>query len=217
MHWYPISQKEEKLAWNQAEAQSDEYGEQPWDGAAKFIGNLGEIVIREFFESYISDGVSAWEYYNAEEMDNGEPEFNENDFRLAELEIDVKSTVDLRKFNPQYTFDGSEDKHEVASVTGPAQDGFPRVENTGETDVYIFVLLINPEKPSPVPTDAQSATSWYKPNYEHTGNYVAVILGWMFADAFAGEAIGNLASVEGDFVRLHVRDLYELLMRAGIE
>lgn len=206
MYWYEFDEEEEDIAWNQAEAQAEEYG---GDGAAKYIGNLGEIVIDEFFHDSVPDG--AWEHLNANAIENANPEFNSCDFTLADLRIDVKTTVDIRKFSPMHSYDGTDDDFGLAE----SEKGFPRLDPSDDTDVFIFVLVTKPGKPSPIPSDPEEATGWAATE-EYTGDWLALILGWMFADAIRGEAVGNLVQVSGRFTRLHLRDLYELFFRAGI-
>ena len=206
MYWYELDREEEDIAWEQAEAQAEKYG---GDGAAKYIGNLGEIVIAEFFHEFAPN--DAWEHLNANAIEDADPEFNSCDFTLADLQIDVKTTVDIRKFSPMYSYDSAKDDLGL----GESEEAFPSLDPSDDTDVFIFVLVTKPGKPSPIPSDPTDATGWATTK-QHTGDWLALILGWMFADAVRGEAVGNLVHITGGFTRLHLRDLYELFLRAGI-
>jgi hypothetical protein len=77
------------------------------------------------------------------------------------------------------------------------------------------VLVSTPERESPIPTDTSETDNWVS-THEHTGNYMALILGWMFAHSIQGEAIGNLTDRSGNFTRLHTRDMYEVFMRTSV-
>jgi hypothetical protein len=212
MYWYSISDELEEKAWAQADAQAENQGSNGWDGAAKFVGNLGELVIREFFSDTAPE--EAWEYLNADAIDNAEPEYNDCDFKIhTGLKIDVKSTVDIRKFSPAYAYVGSEDEVPL----GPSEKGFPTVDSDSESDVFIFVLLHTPEKPPPYPDRVEESTMGWAEKKEHTGNYLALVLGWMFTDAFKGEAVSNhLWQTPSGFTRFYVRELHELLLRTGL-
>ncbi|RXK47717.1 hypothetical protein [Halorientalis pallida] len=110
-----------------------------------------------------------------------------------------------------YTYGG--DEFEFAF--GEAESGFPSIDPDSETDIYIFVLVSTPERESPIPTDTSETDNWVS-THEHTGNYMALILGWMFAHSIQGEAIGNLTDRSGNFTRLHTRDMYEVFMRTSV-
>ena len=131
-YWYELDKEEDNIAWDQAEAQAEEYG---GDGAAKYIGNLGEIVTGEFLDQFVSDG--AWEHLNASAIENADPEFNSSDFTLVDLRIDVKTTVDIRKFSPMHSYDTTDNEFGL----GESEEGFPRLDPSDDTDVFIFVLV----------------------------------------------------------------------------
>jgi hypothetical protein len=209
MYWYPLSREEEDRAWDQAKAQAHKYRNSDAADPAKFVGNAGEIAVNEFFKTFAPE--NTFEYMNSEAIENAEPEFNNCDFTLQRLKIDVKTTVDIRKFSPIHSYESDDE----GIPLGPAEEGFPSVNPADDTDVFIFVLLNKPEIPAPVPSDPAEAAGWAN-THEHTGDYIASILGWMFADEFEGEAIGNFIQMDGNFTRLQTRDLYELLLRSGI-
>lgn len=141
------------------------------NGTAKYIGSLGEIVIAEFFHEFVLGG--AWKHLNVNAIENADPEFNSCDFTLGELQIDVKTTVDIRKFSPMHSYDGADDDLGL----GESEEGFfPGFNPSDDTDVFIFVLVTKPGKPSLIPSDPAEAAGWAT-TQEQTGDWLALILG----------------------------------------
>lgn len=84
-----------------------------------------------FFEQIVTGG--DWEYLHEEEMERGEPEYGKSDFRVGFTKVDVKSTTDVRKFDPV-----SRVKKKGMGTPG---SGYPAVDPEDESDVYVFVLI----------------------------------------------------------------------------
>lgn len=192
----------------QAEAQAGVEGHD-MDDLRKFVGNLGEIAVREFLEEFVNE--RHWEYLHSDTMDAAEPEYGESDFRLGGNRLDVKSTTDVRKFDPTHMVDFPEHH--------PASSGYPRVDVEDESDVYVFVLIS--ESPFPTPNYDESVRKeggkavdeFYQ---ARSGSHVAAILGWMFSDEASGEFGANMNLSLGKFTRMSVRDMYELLLRSRL-
>lgn len=208
MYWYPFSEIEEEKAVAQAEAQAEAEGRDT-DDLRKFVGNLGEIAVREFFREFVNE--RHWEYLHADAMDSAEPEYGESDFRIGGNRIDIKSTTDVRKFDPTHMLDFPEHH--------PASSGYPRVDVNDGSDVYVFVLIS--ESPFPTPNYDETVheesgdvlDEFYE---ERSGSHVATILGWMFSAEASGEFGANMNLNLGKFTRMSVRDMYELLLRSGV-
>jgi len=212
MYWYPFAEQEEERASAQADAQAERTGADN-DDARKFVGNLGEIAVEQFFEQFI-DGHS-WTYLNEEALDNAEPEYNDADFSLTGMDLDVKSTTDVRKFDPVQMI--------AAGGKRRSASGYPQVEVENESDVYVFVLISSVPDPTPnwdgVEFDGSkdnAVSDWkQKQKEERSGDHVAAILGWMFAEEASGELAGNMNMSLGKFTRISLRDMYELVFRSG--
>lgn len=218
MYWYQLSNQEEDFAWRQAEAQS-EAGSTV--APAKFIGNVGEIAVNAFFQKSIENDGS-WEYENELALLGGEPEFNDYDFTIDELTIDVKSTSDVRKFNPVEMADSDyKDGGWSLFQSMHRDEGYSTIDAETDTDVFIFVLVNSPADPPPAYAKLEDKDREEWSEYEEealsdrSGNNVAIILGWMFAAEFFGEAMNNVFEVDDQFTRVGVRDMYELLLRSA--
>lgn len=216
MYWYPFSEEEEDSAWGQAEAQAERQGGQ---GAKKYVGNLGEITMGQFLAEYAGEH---WSYLNEEAMIEQEPEYRVVDFKIGRsgLTVDVKSTVDIRKFDPvsMYYKEGAE------RMPGMGREGYPKV-NVDNADVFVFVLISHARNIAPgseihSPDDVDEDITELPGGSRRfikgrSGDRVATILGWVYAKEFFGEMVGNMnRGGRGKFTRMATRDMHELLLRA---
>lgn len=215
MYWYPFSDEKESIARAQADTHA---GTDTADGEKKFIGNLGEIAIKQFLTEY-SDP-DCWTYRNEEAMKNQQPEYEPVDFKIGRnIAADVKTTRDIRKLDPVSMYRNEEERG-----VGYARDGYPKV-NPDTADVFIFVLIsyqrrINPGSEVTGVEDVEDR--WddlpkirKKRIKERSGNRVAGILGWVPADKFKGEVAENMnTGARGKFTRLGMQNLHHLLLRA---
>lgn len=215
MYWYPFSEEEEDKAEAQADTQADgDAGRK----RMKFIGNLGEIVINQFFEEYAG---GQWSYLNHDSMEDSEEEYSDVDFKIGNsgLTLDVKSTTDIRKFDPVSMY------FEEDAERPPAQekDGYPKVD-VDSVDVFVFVYIsyardISPESDILSPADVRGELDDLPAGSRNriinrSGNRVAAILGWVYSKEFFGEMVGNMnQDGRGKFTRMATRDMNELLMR----
>lgn len=222
MYWYPFSEKEENRAWEQAEAQASDTGSVESKVQMKFIGNLGELVIEQFLSEYADD--RKWEYHHGEAMEKGEPEYGNVDFRVGSNSVDVKSSTDIRKLDPEemYHAPAPDDQPHPLTV---ASEGYPQAK-TNKADAFAFVLISEAQHDTPKEkklresieeTERDSATDYVAECLqERSGNYVATILGWIYSNEFSSEMMGNFnGEAKGKFTRMYLRDMYELLLRSN--
>lgn len=215
MYWYPFSEEEEDSARKQAEAQA---GGQDHLAAKKFVGNLGEIAMRQFLEEYAAE---SWSYLNEQSMNEHEAEYREIDFKIGRSgqTVDVKSSSDIRKFDPvsMYFKQGEE------RMPGKAREGYPKA-NIDKIDIFVFIFIsygrnITPGSdvysPKDVDQDFADLPGGSRRMIKgRSGDRVATILGWVYAKEFTGEMIGNMnRGGRGKFTRLSTRDMQELLLR----
>lgn len=216
MYWYPFSDDEEERAWAQADAHADINDA---DGTKKFIGNLGELAVEQYLSEYSTS--DRWNYRNKAAMERHTEEYEPIDFEIGRdnLALDVKTTTDIRKFDPVSMY-----RNEDERGAGFDREGYPNV-NPDTADVFIFVLVSHARETAPnsqiygvedvedewdeLPAASQRMIT------ERSGNRVAGLLGWLSADEFDAEMAANMNDgAKGKFTRLGIRDMHELLQRA---
>jgi len=201
MYWYPFSEQEDQIAREQAEAQAEGADEPIAVRHMKCVGNLGEIATWRFLDAFAS--ADSWTYSNKEAMRLGEPEYSDWDFLFKEtrLKVDVKSTTDIRKFNPEQL------PQQLSKV-----DGYPSAD-VEKIDIFVFVLISQAEYDSPI-------ESYYREEgmegflYDSDGDRIASLLGWLFSNDLLKDYAQNVGGT--GFKHISLREMSEFLLRGKL-
>jgi hypothetical protein len=121
MYRYELSEQERERSNRQAQAQ-EEFSA-VIDRRNKTVGNLGEVAVWRWCQTYLPD--ESWEWHNREAWENGTSETNPTDFNINGVGVDVKTT----------SFHGG---RSAGSYVKPPE---PEIENEAGVSFYVFARV----------------------------------------------------------------------------